>query len=726
MDNPKLLGDRPLDPQKGEADRLGFLPLGQRLAEAIVSDASSDGLVIGVEGEWGSGKSSLTALTKFALSSMSDDRRPEVVEFRPWLIGNRDALLAALFVDLRKAVDQISLRQGDATGASVTASKAAAENLRKFAARLEPVGSLVALGGMIHPAFAAAGAFLRAGAGAAKQATHAPSLAKLKRELDRALSALPMKIVIIIDDVDRLEPNEVVELLRLVRSVADFKNVVYVLCFDPTVLSEAIKIGSQIADGRSYLEKIIQVSVPVPKPEPFLLRRWFEESLQALFPNLDNDVALRLARLIDSEGGRRLNTPRTVVRALNAVSFSWAALRGQVDEADLVWLQLIRTGSPDLYRWVEEYIASMVIVRDARATVSDDAKNAELRRLEQITADDHRSTVSILADMRSHVLGIVPAENTALYNAIPDDAWQAAIRSRRLSSPEHYRLYFALDLPLLALTAEEREAYSDASSNSPAALAGVLRDLVQKRDGTGATKAEMFLEQLRARPSSELSETERTNLLLAFADVMDEVATATQHEGWLGPGGWRQARRLLPSLLTPLDENTRREVLIRMFGTGRAIGWLTDVFRDEYFAHGRFGSQAQPDSDWLMSESELDAVSTALISQFEEIGLDGLSRTYKPATAIFAWKQMGEASFASRLEDALLSDASFLLLIDMLKSHVSSTAGDYWHISADNIAALSMTKAEARDRVAGLVASSDSEIAANASNVLALMDASRW
>lgn len=169
MERSSLLADRPLDPQNGDVDRLGFGPLGSRLARAIVSEASAEGLVIGVEGAWGSGKSSLIALAKQALTAMPDGERPELVEFRPWLIGNRDALLAALFVDLKKAVDQIGLRGGDATGVSLTVSKSAGEQLRKFAARLEPVGSLVALGSMIHPGFALAGSIIKAGAGVAKE-----------------------------------------------------------------------------------------------------------------------------------------------------------------------------------------------------------------------------------------------------------------------------------------------------------------------------------------------------------------------------------------------------------------------------------------------------------------------------------------------------------------------------------------------------------------------------
>ncbi|WP_338811444.1 P-loop NTPase fold protein (plasmid) [Agrobacterium leguminum] len=57
-----------------------------------------------LEGPWGSGKSNLLALTLLQLGAM-DRTKVAAIEFRPWLIGDRDQLLTALFEDLAKPVE---------------------------------------------------------------------------------------------------------------------------------------------------------------------------------------------------------------------------------------------------------------------------------------------------------------------------------------------------------------------------------------------------------------------------------------------------------------------------------------------------------------------------------------------------------------------------------------------------------------------------------------------
>jgi len=58
-----------------------------------------------------------------------------------------------------------------------------------------------------------------------------------------------IRMTVIIDDTDRLEPGEAVELLRMVRKVADFPYVTYVICFDGNILSKQVENVLQVEDG---------------------------------------------------------------------------------------------------------------------------------------------------------------------------------------------------------------------------------------------------------------------------------------------------------------------------------------------------------------------------------------------------------------------------------------------------------------------------------------------
>ena len=99
------------------------------------------------EGAWGSGKSSLLFLISDELGKLPKDREPTVINFRPWLIGNRDALITSLFGELSRQLDQVALNAGDATRISVTKAKEAGESLRRFMSALSKAGSTIEVAG---------------------------------------------------------------------------------------------------------------------------------------------------------------------------------------------------------------------------------------------------------------------------------------------------------------------------------------------------------------------------------------------------------------------------------------------------------------------------------------------------------------------------------------------------------------------------------------------------
>src|SRR5215469_8010810 len=104
--NYSIKGDRALG--SGDEDKLGLREVAKRIATSLVDRASEEGLVIGVEGAWGSGKSSLLFLIDEELRSLPKDRVPTIINFRPWLIGNRDALITSLFAELSGQLDHVA------------------------------------------------------------------------------------------------------------------------------------------------------------------------------------------------------------------------------------------------------------------------------------------------------------------------------------------------------------------------------------------------------------------------------------------------------------------------------------------------------------------------------------------------------------------------------------------------------------------------------------------
>jgi hypothetical protein len=241
--------------------------------------------------------------------------------------------------------------------------------------------------------------------------------------------------------VDRLEPAEVIEILRLVRSVVDLPNVIYLLCYDSDTLAHSIERAASVKSGHSYLEKIAQLTVMVPKPEPLQLRQWFSDELRLIALAKDEDELSRLKLVIDYEGGRQLRTPRSVVRALDAVRFFWPPLHeAKADLADLVWLQLIKDGNPALYRWIEEYCGTAAALSLGIARVEDAEKAGELGALLATVPAGHFDDLTYRHNFAEQLPGVELDHSQGgnkfkIFEHVSDRDRDEAIQKKRLASP---------------------------------------------------------------------------------------------------------------------------------------------------------------------------------------------------------------------------------------------------------------------------------------------------
>lgn len=175
----------------------------ERLADALVeaSTHQATGLVVGLTGEWGSGKTSILNLLTEELRRRHNEIA--LLRFDPWLISGSEDLTRQFLADLFRAVlPYLAGRQS-----------------RIFSDYAEGV-SAKALGGLITKT--AMGWFSR----------KAP-LAETKEALSLLLSNLTVPIVALIDELDRVQDDEIVATARLIRSVADFPNISYVVAYDP-------------------------------------------------------------------------------------------------------------------------------------------------------------------------------------------------------------------------------------------------------------------------------------------------------------------------------------------------------------------------------------------------------------------------------------------------------------------------------------------------------------
>ncbi|NTA13810.1 KAP family P-loop NTPase fold protein [Agrobacterium tumefaciens] len=641
MDAKTFNGDRPIQSQN--EDLFGFATLAERIAASLTSQAANKGFVFGLEGKWGSGKSSLLALTLAQLREMNP-AKVAAIEFRPWLIGDRDQLLTALFDEFAKAIAELQSARGETGEATKRAAGDVVEQVRSFARHLGPIGKLAGVAGLFVPGASAAGDMLEKIAAAASEQTDGPSLVAQKDRLASALLDLDCRIVVAIDDVDRLEPAEVAELLRLVRSVADFPNVSYLLCYDGLTLAHAIESGTGVSSGTAYLEKIVQTEVAVPRPESFALRRWFTKELET-FMSCDAARVSSLQQVIDETGGRVLKNPRAVVRALDSLRVFWPSLAGRVDTPDLVWLRLIAVGSPNLFRWVEEYLVNFAAVSSGRSRVTDEEQIVLTHAMDAALEKDGLTWKALQFELDRHLPGI------DLYNLGKDKdsrifaqadrrlLAQAAIE-KRLASPSHARIYFTLIAPADGVSESDISRLIEAAGRGRGEVAALLIELDGLKGDAGASKAERLLDQVRFTSHETVKTWPIENLIHGIVDAADEVAEDKSGLEWGRPHIWFLIEAVLKQMKVALAPARYDAALYAAFETGASIGFLTEIFRQETFGHGYYGDRADP-HDRLISADGFEPVRMSMLKRYEALQLDGVVASPHATSMLYAWSQGG-------------------------------------------------------------------------------------
>ena len=281
---------------------------------------------------------------------VEDDPRNIIVRFSPWLFPGRAELASALMSDLARAV-------GEKLGSEVK------EAFASVLGRLAQAGPVVGTATDIFTG-TGIGGFFASGVDIsdklAKRLTTGPTLESVRERLRRALRSLgAKKVLVVIDDLDRLTPSEAVEMVSLLKGLGDLPNVVYLLCYDEDRLADLIKTELEL-DGREFLQKIVQYPVHLPPLDTTDITRLLDADLGQMLPDLQPGYQSRLSDAWYLVLRFYLRTPRDVRRLMNAYSVASAGLGDHTDPIDLLVLEAVRMHEPDIYDWVRQNLDQLV------------------------------------------------------------------------------------------------------------------------------------------------------------------------------------------------------------------------------------------------------------------------------------------------------------------------------------------------------------------------------
>jgi len=357
-------------------DHFGRTDLARRLLDtALQLDAAESGAVIGLEGRWGSGKTYVLRQLERVAGEAEFDGRLLLVRFNPWMLSGASDIVSALLLQLSAA---ISAEDGSASAtidaerqvrAAVRKGAGVAESIRQYASLLKV---LKGVGWLSEIVFPTSGIFL---AGLAEAGGAMSSAAQTMQESLRNLAGEPPKlslhdvrdrvvgglrdrtnrIVIVVDDLDRLPPPELGEMIRAIKAVADFPNVVYLLLYDPATVATALQAALGVNDGRAYLEKIVHLPIAMPAIPAGTFRAFTAHRIEAVFERFElpagESADLRTAIPFVAA---MLATPRDVERLRTRLIYLCGILRTQVNLADVLVLEAVAMCSPGVVKWITE------------------------------------------------------------------------------------------------------------------------------------------------------------------------------------------------------------------------------------------------------------------------------------------------------------------------------------------------------------------------------------
>jgi predicted KAP-like P-loop ATPase len=645
----ELSADRPgVDPG---SDRLGYAPFAKRLADSILRLSGAEGHVVALYGPWGFGKTTMLNYVRHYVSKGATTQQPIIVPFNPWWFSGSEDLIWAFFNQLR------ALLEGHK------------EFSAKMRNRLADFAELLSEAPLPHATFAKVGARLLR--------PKAKDIAKLKDEISIALNTQGRRILVIIDDIDRLTSEEIRQMFRVVKAVADFPNVTYLMAFDKRVVTRSLG-ELQGGSGEDYLEKIVQVPFELPLVDRLSIRSFFSEALGPVLAGVESkDFDQVYWGNVFIEGiDKFLETPRDVVRFTNTLAVTLRAVAGEVNPVDFIAIESLRMFCPEVYECVRNNRRMFCGHSPDNMTPPTSKELAAfhdewLRRLRESTPLREEPVKDMLERLFPKLKGIWGNTHYG-----PD--WEAPWRRElRVCSDGVFPVYFSLTVANGEISNSEIQAIL-ANADNPQRFSAEILKLSQQIRPDGKTRASAFLGRLQDYTGKEISLEQIDPIVSALLDIGDQLLLTEDERSGLH-GNDVQIGRVNWQLLKRLERDKRFEVIRRAFETGRAISVLQRAFIVLSQQQGLYGENAQPEQDWFVTHEQLLDLERAFLARIRGASKDGsLLRSARLLPVLSLWREKaGEEEVQAWVTEAARNDSQLVEILEgFLQSGSSHTLGD--------------------------------------------------
>ncbi|WP_083523316.1 KAP family NTPase [Methanofollis ethanolicus] len=645
-------------------DSLDIAPFAKNLADAIPKMFNPQGFVVAIYGEWGSGKTTLLSFVKYYIEQSCEPTKPLIMDFHPWWFSGREDLIRSFF-------NQFIGSASKWFGASADCAKL----LAQFAEALSPIKiPIVQTVNYI----------------ADKADPTKRDVPALKEEIKRSLKQKNRQILIIIDDIDRLSAEEIRLLFTVIKDIADFPNVVYLLAFDKQIVNRALN-SVQGFEGAKYLEKIVQAGYDLPDPDKTLLRTIF-------FKKIDDVLEGTPENLWDQTYWENVyfdgidhfvNSPRDVQRFFNALSLTYPAVMGEVNPIDFIAIECLRLFCPSMYSFIQG--SGEIIVGPVDIGLDPDPDKSIQKRLDtqikQISEQDQESVKKLLVRIFPKIGYLLGGPS---YGSDYLPLWR---KNLRVCTSEHFDTYFRLSLHQGQMSHAEVQSILE-SVNKPEIFGQELINLTHQKQRLSPSKLSYFLECLSDHAADDIPESAIPSIISAFFKVGDDLIPLEDDvPRILYYNTDILILRVIWRLFDRLDEASRFILLKDAISQGNSISLTAKLITMYGREHGKYGAKRKPDEEQILSLERLTVFEELALEKIRQSSQEGsLIGTPLLGRVLYFWKQNGHDEEArSWIEETIHDDDGLLLFLDRFISTSFPQSIDdvmpemHWVLSSESI-----------------------------------------
>lgn len=650
-----ISSDSPID--NPEDDWLGVDPFAQAIARGIEKLTAPEGTVLAMTGAWGSGKSSAANLVLHHLKPAVTDGRLAVIQFNPWWYSSEELLTRGFFQHLY-------------SGLGVAMSEKARNIILALSKKLLGSGPLISTAVNLFT--------LGLGGKAAEQAaSFASDLIKTERTVEEEYKSLAEELenqqkrfLVVIDDIDRLTPDQTLLVFRLVKSVGRLPNVIYLLIFDRELAQRIL--AERYKSERHFLEKIVQADFEVPPPETSTLHNALLNVLVGLGGHPDGQEGVRFRNILSDVVYPSISLPRDLGRLINNLNVSWAAIGLEVNFADLVALESLKLFRLPVYQAIRRHKDLLCGSPSQGANRRDQAQLYDKLFL-PADADDREREI-----IRTGLRRLFPRLDSVWSNVFHSSSAPSWRANRQICSPSIFSSYFKLSLGMDVLPRSALTGFL-ADSGDPTKLKERLRGHAAAIRKDGKSEIPILLDDLMG--SLQNIPSEHVEILLgAILELADELDIERDEEAVaFGNGNQLRIFWLVSYLVDGRLPQAERSQIYRRLIPKASFEWALYVTRRLYTQH-------HPTSDEQQVHPSARHVEDVVASELKEIALnrlrkaasDGsLSRVRHLLPDLYSWLDLndGNAAEIRMWTDSRMIDDSFVIRM------ASSLTSTVWRTS---------------------------------------------